>query len=1098
MTTAIFRWLHFSDLHVGLSAGRRLWPSYKTKFLDDLSAQYEHSGPWDAVIFTGDLTQAGKRSEYDELDTILGEIWSRFDELGTAPTLITIPGNHDLARPDELDSHAIAFRNYWDTPALQEKLLEGKAAGYLDFLAKCFAEYCEWQARLIRDGRHAAPTARGLLPGDAAYGVEAGGQTIGVVGLNSSWLQLSDGNHSGKLAVDVRQLLAVTGNDPDQWCSGNAANILLTHHPVSWLHEQSQQYWPSDIDTNQRFDLHLFGHMHDHDLTSVSRGGGPTRRAAQASSLFGLEAYEGGKVARVQGYSLNHFIDGPDYRTLRVWPRILSLQKDQDRKITSDTSMSLTNDQYYDVPYTPRTPPPPQANGPEHSAEAQPAIRLTLASEPRAIASELEKIRHYIADEPAHWNVRTLELRGAEKALAEHRILWSVSDWGMGEDGFLGAIQLRAGEAGVPTYRFDFGDYQSREQFLADTQERFGVAFEVLCANIATVGPAYILFNDIPVERDAVPGEVPIEVDIEGIAALLAEFARTAKVVLRATRRPRRSPRFPVVELKALDEPDVTVYLREHPQGGERLATSDTVGALYRHTDGVPSRLDSALRKLGVTSLKAVVKANTDLGDRAATTSVPPALINAVAHVEDAQKAGSGYPFELLKALASLPRGDQIERIERLNGPKALQPDDALMLIDRGLVDSVLVSGLQARDDSTGAKTLMVPRPVREYVRKRLTDTQAQSLDRKMIELYFGKNWKSAKITSSRAGRNAASSLCDMYVVTNSCALIIRHLRLAVERNNLVEIEAGIRLASAFAVCLDKGNHHRAAADLCGDVLELLPAEGYARERTILEFERAGNLRMTKDTAGARDLILGLDMAHLSKSQRQTAKLDLSLAYKSLGDAVNTAKAARECIAIDARSGPALQAKSILVEQDEDKQRRIEELVKLRGRSSRKEAYLNANNIAITLAREARRDGDVPEALRLLREVIDSARQHKDFYNGARAIADIAGCLPAGECFDPGDKILLMDAYHFAHNERQSALFDQCHRGLWKAFEAEDDIENLLRLYRSSSFIWRLHGRDDVERKYLERLRSLQNGMALPSSDREYFYIRVILVFGEG
>lgn len=927
------------------------------------------------------------------------------------------------------------------------------------------------------------------------------GHRVGIVGLNSTWLQLGAGPYQGKLALDHRQLLAVTGSDPDQWCRLNDVNLILTHHPLDWLSSKSRQSWPGEIDTNERFDIHLYGHMHEHDFSTVTRGGGQTRRSMQASSLFGLETYEGGKEARVQGYSLNQFHWDGESRQVRVWPRVLNLQKDQDRRITADTSLGLLNDQYFDVPCASRV---RRATGSEASealsAPPVPAaakLIVSLASKPELIGSELEKIRHYLDNEPAHLNVRTLEKRSVCHALREGRVVWAISDWGMGEDGFLGAVQSDFNEAGCPTYSFDFSDYQNREKFLGDTQERFGVPFEVLCANIATVGMSYVIFKDIPIEREASGGQAPIAVDVEGIAKLLSEFAPAAKVILRATRAPRGSASCPLVELKALDEADVAVYLREHPQGGKALGSPEIVGTLYRHTDGVPSRLDNALRKLGVSSLKTVVKSDTDLGDRSVVTPFPQALVNAVAHVENAQKSGLGFSFDLLKALASLPRGDQIESIARLNGASKLRPEDALLLIDRGLIDSAPVNTLGPDNDGTGEKTLMVPRPVREYVRSRLTEAQARTLDRKMVELYFGKNWTSGKITGSRAGRNASTSLCEMNVVHNSCTLISRHIRLAVSKGDQVQIEAGIRLASAFVACLKKGNHHRTAASLCAEVLELVPIEGYARQRTILEFDLARNLRMTKNTEEALDLLSELDETFLSKEQRQIAQLNLAMIFDGLDQPDNAIKAARKCISTDGRSSYALHAKSILIAQENEAERRRGQLENLRSQSSRKKSFVVANNIGLTLAVDARAAGNFSEALLILRDVLNSAAMHKDFYNGARAIADVAECLPSGIPFEPRDRDQLIDAYYFAHTERLASLFDRCHSGLWKAFEAEGDIENLLRLYRSSSFIWRLHGRENIERTYLKKLRALREKMAGDSSDREYFFVRVILVFGD-
>jgi 3',5'-cyclic AMP phosphodiesterase CpdA len=88
------RWLHLTDLHVGMNDQDWLWPKVQSKFRDDLTKIYDTAGPWDLVLFTGDLVQKG--AEYAKLDQIFDEIWSWFADLGCDPKLLTVPGNHDL------------------------------------------------------------------------------------------------------------------------------------------------------------------------------------------------------------------------------------------------------------------------------------------------------------------------------------------------------------------------------------------------------------------------------------------------------------------------------------------------------------------------------------------------------------------------------------------------------------------------------------------------------------------------------------------------------------------------------------------------------------------------------------------------------------------------------------------------------------------------------------------------------------------------------------------------------------------------------------------------------------------------------------------
>ncbi len=53
-----FNVIHLSDLHMGVTGQKWMWPTFKTIFFNDLKQQYEKTGPWDLVIFSGDLTES--------------------------------------------------------------------------------------------------------------------------------------------------------------------------------------------------------------------------------------------------------------------------------------------------------------------------------------------------------------------------------------------------------------------------------------------------------------------------------------------------------------------------------------------------------------------------------------------------------------------------------------------------------------------------------------------------------------------------------------------------------------------------------------------------------------------------------------------------------------------------------------------------------------------------------------------------------------------------------------------------------------------------------------------------------------------------------
>ena len=322
MPEAEFRWLHISDLHTGMSNQDWLWPTLKHSLFTDLRKLHGAIGPWQLVIFSGDLVQQGARAEFAKLDTILKEIWRVFRDLGFTPSLFVVPGNHDLARPKATEPTGLVLKRWWEEREVREEFFSNTKSTYRKTIEQYFSEYTLWCNR-VPDEVPLITRSRGLLPGDASGIIETDGHRVGIVGLNSTWLQLDNKNYRSSLHVDTRQLLAVTEGDPASWCSRNTLNLLVTHQGVDWLHPDSESYWNSDIAPPGRFHVHLFGHMHEPTASLVSQGGSMPRASVQAASLCGLEYTGERNLERVHGYSLCQSRRNGFGIQIHAWPRKL-------------------------------------------------------------------------------------------------------------------------------------------------------------------------------------------------------------------------------------------------------------------------------------------------------------------------------------------------------------------------------------------------------------------------------------------------------------------------------------------------------------------------------------------------------------------------------------------------------------------------------------------------------------------------------------------------------------------------------------------------------------------------------------------------------
>ena len=329
MQSKPFSWLHLTDFHFGLDGQKFLWPNMRQPFLDDLTKLHEQTGPWQVVLFTGDLVQQGKTAEFQEMQKeVLDRLWDKLAELGSGDAvLLAVPGNHDLYRPNPKEDnpaidalidrdgfHRIASK-FWDNPA----------GAYRRVINEAFAAYSEWWQT---SPHRPKDITTGILPGDFACTLECGEQNIGIVGLNTAFLQLQGGDYQGKLVWESRQLYALCAGAVDDWVNRHAICLLLTHQGPDWLTSEAKAHGDNEITPAGRFAAHLFGHMHEADYKYLRIGGSANAvRLCQGCSVFGMEQFgEPPKTVRSHGYAAGRIDFNPEHATLKIWPRIATDQ----------------------------------------------------------------------------------------------------------------------------------------------------------------------------------------------------------------------------------------------------------------------------------------------------------------------------------------------------------------------------------------------------------------------------------------------------------------------------------------------------------------------------------------------------------------------------------------------------------------------------------------------------------------------------------------------------------------------------------------------------------------------------------------------------
>ena len=74
-------WLWLSDLHCGQHALQCLWPTLADQFFEDIRTLNKISGPWDLIIFTGDMVYSGRAEQFQTLNATLNHLKSILKEL---------------------------------------------------------------------------------------------------------------------------------------------------------------------------------------------------------------------------------------------------------------------------------------------------------------------------------------------------------------------------------------------------------------------------------------------------------------------------------------------------------------------------------------------------------------------------------------------------------------------------------------------------------------------------------------------------------------------------------------------------------------------------------------------------------------------------------------------------------------------------------------------------------------------------------------------------------------------------------------------------------------------------------------------------------
>lgn len=1086
-------WILLTDLHLGIDDQSWLWPKVKHDLFKDIARMADQVGGWDLVFFTGDFVQTGKRIEFDSLNKEIEELWKVLSKSGTTPLLCPVPGNHDLTRPPK---ESAVFRTltqlWWTDEKLRNTFWRDETCEERKAIEEYFQEYSTWLSQLQ------VPTLTrkdGILPGDFSAIFQKGKLELGIVGLNSTFLQLTQGNFKGKLALHVSQLNAVCDGDPSLWVNKRTASVLLTHHPPSWLASTSFDHYRQEIYPPGRFLSHLCGHQHEPETMEMSEAGGRPRRYRQGSSLFGLKEWAGEIPAqRIHGYMAGQFVFDGTNSIETLWPRTTMLARHGGLNLCPDYSFELSNGESIIVPFELGTE-EEDLNEDSEKADVQTqqdvdaeSIQEKLCDDLHLLdnAPDLETSRTRLAPCPRlslpsaahHSAIRQEEQSQFELEIRKKRTVWLSADWGMGKEGFLVAALERFSNKGgkLDVFHLLCDEADDEHSFQALFPQQFGMTMQTFCGYVTALAGAFLVFDGIHPSLST--GENLNK--ILQIIAAIVDYCPELRLVIVSRTSPVNVD-FPLVELHSLDVPEVRTYLLQHPDATPGLCDPDVIDKLHERSDGLPMHLDRMLRSLKVSSLESVLDAEMEGPSEKESLSetVPTALVHTVSTLIKSVDKRSKRSLRLLKVLSVLPYGETLETLAHYLPTEPFFIDNALQLNELALLDAIPLKHASSCVDvdkvglaeESAPKILKVPRQIGRYILTLLSDDERSEIVLAGAERFFGRRWREGKVklrTPPFAYREYLST-----GVGNEFA-VVHHMIVDARKNgDTSTARKAAKLGLQFCHRVRSEGRYRDLAVIAGGILQTIGSDDMPEQWSELAALTGLAMRMTSKIEDALRLLhsaLDAGEKHLDKNAKAAIWLDIALAEETLNHTDLAVKAAKEVKQLASQnSGTMLHAIVIeagLTLKGAEKTKRLTTLEK----KARKEGHLTlANNITLDLAKNI----DAPkEEIRLLERVL--ASKGTTSYNLTRAIVAKAHAVERAQNeqmnLTQSDLASLSSAYSYLYSQRFGSLFDKCHAILWNQIESQGNISQLLRLFRHSSFLWRIRGNETKEAEYLNRL----------------------------
>lgn len=1080
-------WLHISDLHIGVERQDVLLPKIKHEFMKDIEQMLKKIGTLDIVFFTGDITQSGKKEEYNQASSFIYELWDIFKRSGSNPILICTPGNHDLVRPDKSKATVKVIRDYHKDEESRKLFWDNIENGneYIDLLENCFFNYVDWYDNISIP----KPTniIKGLLPGDYSALIEFNEITLGIISLNSSFLQLSEGDYLRCIEIGQKQILKCTKNDIYSWLKESDFAILATHHSKDWFSQQSLQNYNSDIYSNNTFHNHFCGHLHE--ASSIASGfiGSQQRRQQVAPSLFGLEKYND-STKRLHGYFMGSYSFNGDYLSELFWPRKLIKKYNGDLKLGPDQGFDLDSDNCCitvtnDCAIHNRKKKEILIENNIDKVESPIQLLHENILNTEAPDSEIELLnaipKIVLKDALQHKYVRTEEQEFFVDFLQKYNYVWIETEWGLDDEGFMSSSFEKMKYDKNRIFILNCEDISNNSEFIESFQNQFQISIQKFCILLNKLEHPILLINQL---NHSIYQTTNNQIRFTETIRSIIDYCPKLYIVITTSPVKKNTVIENIIKLSPLDLPQIRNYVLNYAFAGKEYDKPIILEKLYTLTSGIPKHLDQILDGLKFASIEEIFEAelekpliNSDL------QTIPKMLIQSINDLANSKDIYRNRSFEMLKFLTILSFGEILKTLKKINSREPFYPQNASELEKLSLIESITKPTLITRlsgstNDFQEIKLLRAPRQVRDYINSILSDNEKIEIVKKTCDVYFGAKWREGILKN--INKPAIKEANEYLNFENYQIISVYLLKHAILQNNISEIERAANICISLCKKLYESNDFKDCLALSEDIYYIIKSTNLLNQKAEITKAYGETLRMLGGLDEVDKVIkllnesLELGEHYFTKFQKASIYIDIAYAYENKGDksrVVEYSKKIKEYSNKD--DSNYLTGEVLILENTLSGAISLQKLKSIESKARKLGFTILANNISLSLTKH-----DTPSLIDK-KKYLNKVLQTDDEYNKVRAIINKGILLVENKIIDEFDNeflLLLSLSYTYLYFQRLQNLFNKCHRVLWFYLKEKNRYSELLNLYRHSSFNWRIYGENVLDENYLNQLMEQQ------------------------